>query len=124
MDEETTKMIKERFDALPKMIQDIILSTNYEETLIEIGKQYQLNVEQLGTLEQETTLTMMGLTPIKDFEGELTRELNVDKMKGNQIVKDINEKIFLSIMALLKLMNTPPGEESGWQQNINFILSR
>ncbi len=111
MDENTTKMIKERFDLLPESIQELIISSNYQDTLIEIGKKYQLNVEQLGMLEQETTLVMMGLTPTKDFETELTNELNVDKMKGNQIVTEINEKIFLTIRDLLKLMYTPEGEE-------------
>jgi hypothetical protein len=111
MDEETAKMIKERFDALPKMVQDAILSSDYENSLLEIGKKYQLNVEQMGLLEQETTLTMMGLTATKDFETELTNELKIDKTKIAQIVADINEKIFFNIRELLKLMNIPVGEE-------------
>lgn len=111
MDEKTTKLIKERFDALPDSIKEVILSSHYEESLIEIGKQYNLNVEQLGIVERETTLTMMGLTPVRDFEAELTREIKIDALKGSQIVKDINEKIFLKIRDLLKLMNTPTGVE-------------
>src|SRR3989338_8064204 len=110
MDDNVKKIIKEKFDALPKAIQEMILSTHYEETLIEIGKQHNLNVELMGIMERETTLVMMGLTPTKDFEVELTRELHIDKLKGSQIVKDINEKIFLRIRELLKLMNTPKGE--------------
>ncbi len=105
MDENTKKIIKERFDDLPKSIQEIILSSNYQETLIELGKKYQLNVEQLSVLEMETTLVMMGLTPTEKFEAELTRELNVDKLKGNQITQEVNEKIFLKIRELLKLMS-------------------
>ena len=105
------KIIKEKFDSLPESIQELIVSSNYQDTLIELGKKYQLNVEQMGILERETTLVMMGLTPTKDFETELTRELNVDKIKGNQIVTEINEKIFLTIRDLLKLMYTPEGEE-------------
>lgn len=116
MDENIKKIIKERFDALPESIQEVILSSHYEETLLEIGKQYNLNVEQLGVLERETTLTMMGLTPTKNFENELTRELKVDQTKGSQITKDINEKIFLKIRDLLKLMNTPPGEEPSLEE--------
>jgi len=111
MDEKTVAMIKERFDSLPEMVQNVIVSSNYENSLIEIGKKYQLNVEQLGILEQETTFVMMGLSPIKDFENELTRELKIDQTKSNQIVTEINEKIFLNIRALLKLMYTPKGEE-------------
>ena len=123
MDEKTIKMIKERFNTLPQMIQEVILSSNYEETLIEIGKQYGLNVKQLGMLNRETTLTMMGSTPIKDFETELTRELNVEKTKGKQIAKDVNEKIFLKIQELLEIMNTPAEEKPDWQQNLDFVLS-
>lgn len=111
MDEKTKKLVMERFDALPKSVQEVITSSNYQDTLIEIGKQFGLNVEQMGSLELETTLVMMGLNPVKDFEADLTRELNVEKEKGSQIVKDINEKVFLKIRDLLKLMNTPAGEE-------------
>lgn len=111
MDENTQKIIKEKFDALPKSIQEIILSSNYQDTLVEIGKENQLNINQMGTLELETTLVMMGLTPTKDFETELTRELEVPAIKSSQMVKEINEKIFLKIRDLLKLMNTPQGEE-------------
>jgi len=111
MDENTTKIIKERFDALPESVQEVILSSNYQNTLIQIGQQFNLNVEQLGKLEVETTMTMMALVPMADFETELTHELGIDKEKGIQIVRDINEKVFLKIRDLLKLMNTPTGEE-------------
>ena len=116
MDENTKKIIKERFDSLPENIQELIMSSNYENTLIDIGKKYQLNVEQMGILERETTLVIMGLSPTKDFEIELTRELSVDKIKGNQIVAEINEKIFLAIRDLLKLMYTPAGEKPSLEE--------
>jgi hypothetical protein len=118
MDEEnTTKIIKEKFDALPQMVQEVILSSDYQNTLVKIGQQYNFNVEQMGILERETTMAMMGLTPLKDFEKELTRELNIDREKGANIVKDINEKVFLRIRDLLKLMNTPTGEEPTVDEN-------
>ena len=111
MDDNTTKIIKERFNSLPQSIQEVILSSDYENTLLEIGKEYNLNVEQLGILERETTLVMMGLTNPDKFESELRHELNIDPQKVNQITKEINEKIFLRIRELLKLMNTPEGED-------------
>ncbi len=111
MDENIKKTIKEKFDSLPESIQELIMSSHYQDILVEIGKKYQLNVEQMGILERETTLVMMGLSPTQSFESELTQELNIDKMKGNQIVIEINEKIFLTIRDLLKLMYTPAGEE-------------
>lgn len=112
MDDNTTRIIKEKFDSLPLSIQEVILSTHYQDTLIEIAKNYQLNVEQMGVLELETTLVMMGLTPTKNFEGELSRELKIDIEKGLKIVKEINEKIFVRIRELLKIMNGEKIEES------------
>ena len=102
MTDDIIKRIKEKFDSLPKEIQDIILSSNYQDSLLEIGRKYQLNVEQMGIMEQETTIAMMGLTPTTDFEKELTRELNIDSAKSSEIAKDISEKIFFKIRELLK----------------------
>jgi hypothetical protein len=111
MNEDTAKMIKARFDALPQSIQEAILSSDYENTIVELGKKYGLTVEQMGTLEQETTLVMMGLTKTKDFEDELISEMHIDQAKSSQITKDINDQIFLRVRDLLKLMNTEEGEE-------------
>ncbi len=111
MDDNTTKIIKERFDSLPESIQEVILSSDYENTLLKLGQDHNLNVEQLGILERETTLVMMGLTNPDKFESELRHELNIDPQKVNELTKEINEKIFLKIRELLKLMNTPEGED-------------
>lgn len=107
MDEKTIKIIKEKFDSLPKNIQDVIMSTNYQDAMIEIGKRYNLNVEQMGTMEMETTMVMMGLTPTQNFESELMRELHVDATKGNQVVTDINTQVFAKIRESLKAMSAP-----------------
>jgi hypothetical protein len=111
MDEETTKIIKERFDSLPQSVQDVIVSSNYEEALLEIAKNYNLTAGQIDILARETTLIMMGLAPLQDFQNTLTQELKIGKEKGEKIVTDINEKVFLNIRELLKIMNTPTEEE-------------
>jgi hypothetical protein len=111
MDEKLEKIIKERFEALPESIQGIILSSNYEGTLLKISKKYNLRVEQMAALELVTTMVMMGITNPDNFQRELTKELGMDAEKGRLITKDINEEIFARIRDLLKLMNTPPGEE-------------
>ncbi|MCC7160766.1 hypothetical protein IT399_03545, partial [Candidatus Nomurabacteria bacterium] len=126
MDENILKTIKNKFDSLPERIKDTIMSSHYEDTLIEIGNFYKLNVEQMGIMEMETTMVMMGLTSPNDFETNLTHELGVDKIKGSEIAQAINEKVFLKIRELLKLMNTPQGEEpsleESTEENENKIL--
>lgn len=111
MDDKLEKIIKERFEALPESIQEIILSSNYEDKLLEVSKKYNLNVEQMGKLELQTTMILMGLGHPDNFQAELTKDLDIDAEKVRQIVKEINDGIFAKIRELLKLMNTPPGEE-------------
>ena len=110
MDEKVTNEIKENFDSLPESIKELILSPQYENSLIEISKKYQLTTEQSGILEQEATLVLMGLTPIKDFDNELQKELKIDNVKSYNISADISTEIFAGVMTLLKLMYTPEGE--------------
>lgn len=110
MDEETKKVIKERYEALPESIQEFIISDYYQEALMELGQKHQLNIEQLGIIEREVTMVLMGLINSKDFERELTRELRVDREKGKDIAQDVSDKVFLKVRELLKLMNTPAGE--------------
>lgn len=111
MDEETKKTLAERFDALPKSVQEVITSSHYEESLVEISKKHDLSIEQMGALEIETTMVMMGLAPAKDFARNIEKQLKIETGKAYEIEKEINEKVFLRIKDLLKLMNTPPGEE-------------
>lgn len=110
MDENVKKALKERFDALPKTVQESILSSEYQNTLVEISKKYQMTVGQLAVLEQETTLVMMGLTGPDEFRNQLVQQLGIDQNKCDQVIADINERVFKKIRDLLKLMNTPEGE--------------
>src|SRR3989344_7193537 len=105
MDQETKNKLKERFDALPESVQEVITSSHYEESLVEISKKHNLNVEQMGALEIETTMVMMGLAPVKDFARNIEKQLRIETGKAYEIEKEIDEKIFLRIRDLLRLMN-------------------
>lgn len=121
MDEETKQMLAKRFEALPKSIQDLILSDYYQETLMGLGQKHQLNIEQLGIIEREVTMVLMGLINSSNFEGELTRELRVDKEKGRAITQDVSDKVFAKVRELLKLMNTPAGQEPTVEEDGNIL---
>ncbi|MEJ0001702.1 MAG: hypothetical protein WDN09_00730 [bacterium] len=110
MDEQTQKKIKEKFDSLPEAIKETIMSSRYQDDLIEVGQKYQLSTEQLGLLERETTLVLMGLTPPDEFAEELQRELAIDNVRIGQMIEDIGQKVFMPLKTLLKIMYTPEGE--------------
>jgi hypothetical protein len=110
-DKDVEKEIKEKFDSLPKEVQEVIMSSNYEQTLIEIGQKFKLTVGQLDILARETTFALMGIIPLDDFEDGLTYELDIEKKEVLEILKDVNEKVFLNIRELLKLINIKDEEK-------------
>jgi hypothetical protein len=103
MDQEEIKnAIKERFNNLQPEIQEAIMSSNYEKNLYEIGTKYKLNIEQMGKLEFNTTLVLLGQTHPNDYLDTLAGDLNMPKETVNNIVGDVNEKIMKNIIDLIK----------------------
>jgi len=116
MNEKIKKILLEQFNSLPESIKDIILSSNYEETLLVVGKQYQLDTEQIAILERETTLVLLGLTELENYESNLVQELKIDKTKSSEMAKRINDAVFSSVKDLLEIMNTPVKENSSTEK--------
>ncbi|KKS44806.1 MAG: hypothetical protein UV08_C0015G0006 [Parcubacteria group bacterium GW2011_GWA2_42_18] len=104
MDEKILAAMKERYEVLPQEVQKAIMSSDYQNTLIELGKKHNLNIEQLGILERETTMVLFGVIKTSEYAGELTRELNIGGERTNKLVADVNEKVFLPIRESLKIM--------------------
>lgn len=106
MDKNIEQIIRDKFNSLPKTIQEAIMSSDYENSLIQIGRDNKLTVGQMGILEREVTLVMMGLTPLNQFEAELAMELDVEVQP---LIKALNEQIFQKIRDFLK---TSSGEDN------------
>ena len=100
--EEIKKSIAERFNNLQPEIQDAIMSSNYEKNLYEIAQKHKLNVEQLGELELNTTLVLLGQTHPDEYADELEEDLKLPKEKIGEIVTDVNERIMKNIRELIK----------------------
>lgn len=100
--EEIKKAIIERFNNLQPEIQEAIMDSNYEKNLYDVGKKYNLTIEQMGELEFNTTLVMLGQTHPDDYNKELLEDLKIPEEKINLIVSDINEIVLKPIRELLK----------------------
>ncbi|MEK7564558.1 MAG: hypothetical protein AAB510_03275 [Patescibacteria group bacterium] len=125
MDNDTIKIIQEKFYALPQTIQEEIMSPHYEEALASIGMKNELDQEGIDILGKETTLIMMGLAPLKNFESSLTQELKIDHLKASNIVEEIHREIFSSFKELLDIMNHAVSSDPSkkLEKDMNFILS-
>ncbi|MFQ5662033.1 MAG: hypothetical protein ACE5F2_02165 [Candidatus Paceibacteria bacterium] len=107
------EQINERFQRLPSVVQDIVLSSETEEVIKNISSKHSLHVDTAGLLSEEITYVMVGAEKATDFIRNLKAQTNLPDEKINAIAKDVNEKIFLPIRKSLKKAGDVSPAESG-----------
>jgi hypothetical protein len=101
MDQETEKIILERFKNLPPKIQDAITKSNWQEKIQLIGQKNNLRIDQISELQTNTFLTMLGLQNPNEYQSNIQNELNIGGGLAQTITKDVNDKIFKEVRSLL-----------------------
>jgi hypothetical protein len=95
------------YSKLPPKAQEIFSSMLWLETLKEISSEYNLTDEQKATLGTETTLALLGITHISEYEQKIAKELALSKENTESMSREIEEKIFKSIRPeLIQTYNT------------------
>lgn len=105
--------LKTRFDLLPTELQQVITSSDYQTKLFEIAKKHKLTYDKLGQLELETTMVLLGMTPPDEFKLDISEQLKLDDATLNNIVKDLNDQIFIPIRQQLMGVYSPEAVEAG-----------
>lgn len=100
--EDIKKEMQTRFELLPEEIQKVITSSEYQMKLFEIAKKNKLTYEQLGTIEMETTMVLLGMTKPDDFRDEVQVELKLNDPEIESLVKDISDVVFVPVREALK----------------------
>ena len=109
----TEEQIAQMYDNLPEDLKDAIFGLEMNEIVERIGRENQLNIEQIGNLANETGMVMLGVTHPNEFIANLAERLGVDKEKARIIAQEINEQIFKKVRdSLRKIHNMrEEGEE-------------
>lgn len=102
--------MSEQFARLPDDVQDMIMSSDYQTVVTTIAKEEDLTINQLGGLEIQTTLVLLGILDTKDYASTITQELKLAPEKAESVVKKVNEKVFLKIRESLKNIYEAPDE--------------
>jgi hypothetical protein len=105
VDSELTEIQKEiasRYELLPEELQNIIVGDEYRMQLFTTAKELKLTYEELGTLEIETTMVLLGMTRPDDFRNELQIELKKNDQEIDNLVKIVNERIFAPVKIQLE----------------------
>jgi hypothetical protein len=117
MDEEKYEGIRAelrtRFELLPEELQKVIQSSDYQTKLFDIAKKNKWTYEQLGILEMETTMVLLGMINPNNYQAELASELEKSPVEITAAVTDIKTQVFDPIRAsLMKLYTEAPEAET------------
>lgn len=100
--------IQKRIDALPADIRNLVLGAEIDAAIQEIGRKHGLHIDQMGALEAETIMVMVGMVQPEDFEEAVGDILDLDQQKSALIAKDVNEKLFVKIRESMKKPSEAP----------------
>ncbi|MBU2219469.1 hypothetical protein KKG15_03195 [Patescibacteria group bacterium] len=108
--EYTDEQILEMYKKLPEDLRNAIFSVEMTGAVKGIGEKYQLPIDKIGALGNETGMVMLGVTHSRDFIVNLGNRLNVDKETARKIADEINTQIFSKVRESLKKIHE--GEEA------------
>jgi nucleotide-binding universal stress UspA family protein len=103
MAEPTTEdLIKEHLTTLPKPVKDAINSFDWARDVFQVGRKYNLHVDDIGELQTEVMLVVLGLTSPREFEDEVHARIESDSEKASAMCEEINIKVFMRIRDFMK----------------------
>lgn len=111
---EIKKVIQEsEFNSLPQQVQSAIAQSNWKEKLYNIAPKYNLNIEQMGILENTTIRFIKNEINQNQYENLLASDLKIEKEKLIDLINDINDNILKVIRE--KMMEEDKKENSNQQ---------
>jgi len=116
MKQYTDKEILEIYQHLPEDLKKAIFGVDTTEIVKNIGQKYQLQIDKIGVLGNETGLVMLGITHPDNFIANLAERLKVDGETAKKIGEEVSNQIFAKVRESLKKIQeapTPRPEISG-----------
>lgn len=95
--EELQKTIAEYYQKLPQGAQRVFAEMKWLADLRAISQKYSLSEEQIQTLGTETTLVLLGVIRLDEYEEMLSKEIAIGRDKIDQLTAEIDEKILRNI---------------------------
>ena len=98
MDEkELQQQIALYYSKLPPEVQEIFAKMEWLETLKQISVKYGLGNEEIHILGTETTLVLLGIIHLAEYEEKISSELGLSRNSANKMFEEINTSILKNI---------------------------
>lgn len=89
--------IKQVMQTLPPIIREYLARGEYTRVVQILAERYSLRVDQVGVLEREVMLLLMGIETPGEFAQALSAEARLEGSVIASLTRDVNEKIFIPL---------------------------
>lgn len=117
------EIIREHYNRLPEEVKEFMESEETIKKILDVGKKYQLHMDQINGLSSEVGYVLHGIEKSTDFVGNLTKYVGISEDVANLITYDLNQEIFSKIREELQKVDqglgqttTGEGEAAGPKQ--------
>jgi hypothetical protein len=112
MEEKSTdEIIKDHYASLPEPVKKAIGSFDWAREIFDIGRSHSLHVDQIGDLQTEVMLVVLGLATPQDFYNQMVGAIAVPNDIAQKIIEEANEKVFNRIRDFMKNYYDEDGNE-------------
>lgn len=97
-----SQKLAEQYEKLPEDLKQAVYSEDIALKLFDLGRKYGITIEKNGFLAEEVGYVILGLEKTEEFPKYVKERLDFDDEETAEIVKEINQQIFLPIREALK----------------------
>ena len=101
----TNEQIQEKFKALPKDIQGLVVDDDFGPAVTLLCKELGVEAVKALDVEDEVFDVLMGFSHPKDFIRNIQSKIGVDEEKARAIAEKVNDEIFQLVKESLKIVH-------------------
>jgi hypothetical protein len=96
---DTSTALAERFEQLPKVVQDAITSADVQQHLRDLAHTHKLHVDQWQLLENVVMMTLLGFKAVAELTDNIQNDVGVEHEVAEELSKAVSEHVFAPIRA-------------------------
>jgi len=93
----TNTEIQQHIAELPDNVRRAVMGFNWADEITTIGREFGLHMDQIGALQYETMMIILGLSPSASYSNALVHALEIDKNTAEEIVMSANAHVFTEL---------------------------
>ncbi|HUO50379.1 MAG TPA: hypothetical protein VMU25_02340 [Candidatus Paceibacterota bacterium] len=86
--------LQQRFQTLPKAVQDAIQSADVEKRMRALAETQKLHIDQWQALDNEVLLTLLGFQRVENLQENIQKEVGVDSTTAATLTENISKIVF------------------------------